>query len=68
MMEEKRKKVELLLSLIRKVHGYLIIVEKDETGNKKVISQTPIDCEDDIEIEFVSTQYPLAFSEEDVQD
>lgn len=67
-MKERNRKIELLLSLIRKAHGYLIITERDESGNKVVISKKPFDGDTDIEFEFVSNQYSPTNREEDVQD
>lgn len=64
----RKEKIDALLSMLRKGHGKRIVFERDESGGKVIISQTPIDGSVDWEIELMSSEYPLAFSEEEVQD
>ena len=67
-MEDRKSKIDLLLSLIRKVHGCLTIWEKDKSGNKVVISQKPIASNGDIEFELIDSKFPLSKSEEEIRD
>ena len=67
-MSDREKKIDLLLSLIRKAHGYLTIWEKDKSGNKVVISKKPIDGNGNIEFELIDSKFPLSKSEEEIQD
>lgn len=72
-MSNRNLKIDNLLSLIRgvkRIEHTIAIVERDESGNKVVLSKVPIPVgvDFDLEIELLSSEFSPASSEEEIRD
>ena len=68
-MKDRAEKIRRLLSLVpNKGQSYLVMLERDESGNRRIVSKEPISGKGDFEIELVDSPYSPTNCEDDIPD